>query len=1142
MIIGDIITEDGRKKRYEIEARFKESPNITSDVIQKRVREFMKHHEILPVLGTGYRVYYPDNFRRSHFESGNVVEDTIEIKHDIISSLTDYDFTINVSEEERRSSTGNREESARKEMVRESYDLSKLGFPGIELHSTTVSQASRKGKQFSTVQVEVELLPIANSDESWSLDDLGKFGEAVILIYMRIKDTPKLYTSIREREIFDYYATLMNIKVTHQGFRMTSKNLVNPRNIKAKDLQVGGLVTRHDKDGYHFSVGYKTDGERRFLVSYGRDTFLIYSRNCSYLGKNASNRNMILEGELVKMDGRELFIVHDMIGSESRPERMNKAKKEVELLIPVDSKLEIYMKSFSNIFHVDEFNDIVPRMIEEAQKGEVVVNGKKKFLVKVIEGIDPISVDGLIFVPSCQYNIITDVPQFERDLTRYMDILKWKFPELLSTDYRYIDGSLYVYDQAKGEEVKFLGNQAMEFNESMLEYGGLVPENGDIVEAVYDRTSEKVRISRIRSKEDKTEPNTLYVAMENWRGSLNPIGLDDFKGTSFNLIDKFSNIIKTSLIERSTTRSGDIILDIGTGTGGDLRKYEENKVSKLFAVEPIHAEELRANIVRYGITDMKVEIIETGGEDTEKISSSLKGVKVDLISMMLSLSFFKDKNLDKLIETIDSSSKGGTRFVFYTIDGDKLLAMADRKGSEFSINDREFKVDAVNNEVELYFPGTIVDHQRESIVDLNKIKLKLEERGWVLESQDNFERDRFILTEEGSEYLDLFVSGNFRKVSTRKAKTKEVIKEETKEETKEVRKRILQPRAKRTPTREEVIKLIKESGVGYKGSKLIEIEPEEKERRIVDITYSEDDLMETIVREFYSVYTEGGIYHAILKATDVAFIHNREDRVQKFRRFISNGAIDWWLDVLNGKYYYLTTKDRKSKELLAEGIAYAMLSETIEGYIKNEVDYFVDFAAHALKVNIHIVEDIEDNLVAIYSTETNYYFWKNSIIILKDRDNLFHPIVSSPERGMKRIFSRDDELIRAHIVMDQKKFLWKGFKGWKSYNFEYKASSSEDDDTLTRFANLPSYMKYLYYGLVRSPRSDILRGEIIRGEFPEDIFEYTDEEYTNLNDTLEIRPNPPRDRDSFIEVLKETMSSVKEERKKKRSTRTRSKR
>jgi 16S rRNA G966 N2-methylase RsmD/SAM-dependent methyltransferase len=205
---------------------------------------------------------------------------------------------------------------------------------------------------------------------------------------------------------------------------------------------------------------------------------------------------------------------------------------------------------------------------------------------------------------------------------------------------------------------------------------------------------------------------------------------------------KLANKIKKDYINYSKDKT---VLDIGSGVGGDLFKYEEIKPKELYFVEPSQSNikdmEFRLSNSSQFLKHVKpvLKYLNVGGEDTEDIVNFV-GKKVDIINMFFSLTFFfKDKNtLENLANTIDSLLNPDGMFIGTT------MAIPDIK--EPIVNDT-FTIQRVNYENKLIGSEVMIDikntktatYQKEYIVNLEYLKYILATKGIYIEKEFSFD-------------------------------------------------------------------------------------------------------------------------------------------------------------------------------------------------------------------------------------------------------------------------------------------------------------------------------------------------------------------------------------------------------------------
>lgn len=195
-----------------------------------------------------------------------------------------------------------------------------------------------------------------------------------------------------------------------------------------------------------------------------------------------------------------------------------------------------------------------------------------------------------------------------------------------------------------------------------------------------------------------------------------------------------------------------VLLDLGSGRGGDLGKWERlDMFSRILAVEPNedNLTEFRSRLQKtYKKLQGKVTTLQAGAEETAKVVSALGGT-ADTITMMLSLTFFFRTRamLDQLIETLNKTSKPGTVFMATFPAGSRVLEAfsdsSDVKGGRRVLRlpdpavRMELATEVVPGElaprVYVSFEDTIVEYQTEWLVDETIWEASMKAAGWSLD-------------------------------------------------------------------------------------------------------------------------------------------------------------------------------------------------------------------------------------------------------------------------------------------------------------------------------------------------------------------------------------------------------------------------
>ena len=210
-------------------------------------------------------------------------------------------------------------------------------------------------------------------------------------------------------------------------------------------------------------------------------------------------------------------------------------------------------------------------------------------------------------------------------------------------------------------------------------------EVGQIAEFRWDKVEKLFKPIRIR--DDKTNPNEVRVANDNWTLINDPIP----PGMLINALmgqrvlqfqRRYTNRVKADLINQLTKklRVGDQrvrCFDIGSGTGGDVGKFMIADM-EVIAVEPSmqRVKMLEKRIVSEGMAD-QYDILEASAENFKGILKHFDNLnipKVDCVTMFHSLTFFyeTERNVQNLLKTITGVLRPGGIFVCMAMDG-KLI-------------------------------------------------------------------------------------------------------------------------------------------------------------------------------------------------------------------------------------------------------------------------------------------------------------------------------------------------------------------------------------------------------------------------------------------------------------------------------------
>lgn len=434
-----------------------------------------------------------------------------------------------------------------------------------------------------------------------------------------------------------------------------------------------------------YTVTYKADGVTAFL-HYGPGLKIVQRDSVSVLIEG--DTRSILIGELIDP---KTFSPFDVIDRESEPS---------------SDALERVRSEWKDTPHL--------RMI---WKPFIPIGSTRESLAaafRAIKEIEPESkTDGFIFTPNLE-------PPTRKTGSK---IFKYKPWNQLTIDVLIIDGFPMVWNSLL--YVRFEGNQFNPLN------AFTVPPKaeGRIVE-VGPTGDDGLKF--IRYREDKKTPNSQTTALSVWEDIARPLHESVLLAEDFKVLFHEQNIIKKKLIESVIVRGKSLVIDIGTGWGGDIAKYDRAGASIVLAVEPNAAnrEELRKRLERRGKGGCVWKVFGHEGQSitgTEEMLSIFRGREVKnpiVVSMMLSMSFFwKDREtvnqLKAVLKRISDWAKAPITFICYTIHGP-------------SVRDIEvpgvLKIETSEEDVTVSIPGTIVgEGQKEYRVNVDDLGLDLRE-------------------------------------------------------------------------------------------------------------------------------------------------------------------------------------------------------------------------------------------------------------------------------------------------------------------------------------------------------------------------------------------------------------------------------
>lgn len=538
------------------------------------------------------------------------------------------------------------------------------------------------------------------------------------------------------------------------------KSIYNLHNLfsKARDLEIKDLK----RDGIlkPFSVSLKAEGETNFLYFHSTGVYLV-DINKQKIEKIASKQELVdclYVGELIKKENLKKDIIEKFLFLPYDCLRYNNLDiRKLNYLIRFSKCESIYDLKFESI-KIEKKDILTYHSNTEAFNKTVKKTFDNKKLVNYYT-------DGIIFTPiKSPYIAQGQYFRGNRNLSNVLDVIKYKKPEDLTIDLLMKEDGVYT---KKG---RFKGRDIFKFSDSDI---------GKIAEFKPYLEEDKIiyRVNRIR--EDKIKPNNIDVVNILWKLRQDPIEQKTLEGRDIKLMRKYHNEIKR---DRIIGKLSGLVIDIGSGVGGDLDKYFKNeKIKDVLFIEPnknfIEEFERRRN--NFNLKNRNFHIIKAGGEETERITEAFKeyilpkSEDLDLhINMMISLSFFwkDEKMLNRLSCTINSIVKlqkeenknSQIYFNFLTIEGKRLNNLFQKEGDSIKLNNITLKRLGENEVFVDIEESKTVEAQTEYFVYLENLFELIDFEIDLLLEADGERKNDFILSPKEKVYSSLFVYGNAR--------------------------------------------------------------------------------------------------------------------------------------------------------------------------------------------------------------------------------------------------------------------------------------------------------------------------------------------------------------------------------------------
>jgi hypothetical protein len=598
---------------------------------------------------------------------------------------------------------------------RTSYKLGSL-FQVDLTEVTGITPTGRANDDGTRYEVELEVI-----NPSLIIRNNALLSKVFTDIMKTVQGTYNLYTYTEKYQVIDDFNSILGSTRRLYPGVVDQKQFFQARNIKMKDMVIGGLVPSHltgatppspqigqgpnygtlypnpvANNGTTYTVTVKAKGSRKFIFVHKSGLYFV---------STPSGLNKILTADTVKqidrhfgtiIEGEQIlpehlqpdldaetktmlskkiyYLIYDCLstgGGDSRvrdlshPERRQYADAFTKTIANIDIfKFEI--KEFLSFTTVDQFFSQV----------NICLGKKYNF-----------QSDGLIFTPSnYKYDAsIQNKSLRERSLALYPEILKWKSWDELTIDFRIrrqlgddgIRFDLYMNEPGTSNEILFKGTKFWAFKPEDLIITDRLQSlpNGTIVEFKPVREGRHIRLEMAGVRTDKPVPNNVEIAHDIWSDIHDPVDEGIMRGQQFGLVFNYHNRCKKQIYNYVQTKQAKTVLSIGTGKGGDIGKWLHAGITHVVCVEPDN--ERRAELEQRFRTAPSIQyrIVPTFGQNfnaiTQAVREFIPGGQVDVVEYMLSLSFFFGDNasLQSVLANIVYNLKVGGLFIAFTIDG-----------------------------------------------------------------------------------------------------------------------------------------------------------------------------------------------------------------------------------------------------------------------------------------------------------------------------------------------------------------------------------------------------------------------------------------------------------------------------------------
>lgn len=343
----------------------------------------------------------------------------------------------------------------------------------------------------------------------------------------------------------------------------------------------------------------------------------------------------------------------------------------------------------------------------------------------------------------------------------YKQALKWKPESKLTIDFRVRrdnDEEVSLLISTKNGEKPFIGTKRYSLGEG-YRMKDVTLRDGMIGEFSYANGEFVFH----RERKEKTSPNFIETAVSTWHSIHNPLREETVRGHSLQVMRRWHNTVKTNILSREVGKDK-IIVDIGSGRGGDLSHWRKAGIRRIYAVEPNkeNREEFKRRM--YDMKDVNnIKIIGKNFQDRDGVLKKIEPEDKDnidaVVSFFSSTFFYKDKEtFQGFLDTL--SALRPAKFVCIVLDGSKVVEKM-KKGKivnqSFSIVKGKESEGPFGNSITttIFDKGSMVKDTEEYLFDFTHFATEMKKIGYSLKKGSDYFLTSDVLSEEASLFSEL---------------------------------------------------------------------------------------------------------------------------------------------------------------------------------------------------------------------------------------------------------------------------------------------------------------------------------------------------------------------------------------------------